>query len=232
VDRNFGDLNEPQEEYLNDVLSSGKHLLSLINDILDFSKIEAGKMELQLSVFNIRTVLSNSFVMIKEKAMHHHIQLSLEMDGIPEIIRADERKIKQILYNLLSNAAKFTPDGGSVSVSAREFDYLGRSGKRSDDPAGLIILEKAVGAQEAGDAEMIKCIEISVTDTGIGISPENMEKIFRPFEQIESAANRRFQGTGLGLSLSKTLVELHGGKFWVKSEGENKGSTFGFVIPI
>lgn len=232
VDRNVGDLNETQEEYLNDVLSSGKHLLSLINDILDLSKIEAGKMELQLSDVNVRDVLNKGIAMVKEKALKHNIQVSLDVDGIPEIIRADERKIRQVLYNLLSNAVKFTPDGGRVSIDAKKSAYRARSGKPWETPAGTKILEKTVEAKKAGDLDIIPCMEISVSDTGIGISHEDLEKVFKPFEQVESTANRRYQGTGLGLSLSKTLVELHGGKIWAKSDGEGKGSKFKFVIPI
>ncbi|MFC1821810.1 cache domain-containing protein [Thermodesulfobacteriota bacterium] len=232
VDKDFGDLNETQEEYLNDVLSSSKHLLSLINDILDLSKIEAGKMELQLSDINVQDILNNSMTMIKEKAMKHGIQLSLDVDGVPEMISADERKLKQVLYNLLSNAVKFTPEGGHVKINANNFDYLVRSGKRWEDPADMKILERAVEVPKGVEGEVINCVEITVSDTGIGIDLENLENIFKPFEQVESSANRRFQGTGLGLPLSKTLVELHGGKIWVASDGVGKGSTFGFVIPI
>jgi len=118
VDKNFGDLNDIQEEYLNDVLSSSKHLLSLINDILDLSKVEAGKLELEPSNCNLKMLLENSLIMIKEKAMKHGIRLSNHIDGIPEIIRADERKLKQVMYNLLSNAVKFTQDGGEISLKA------------------------------------------------------------------------------------------------------------------
>ncbi|UCF91745.1 MAG: PAS domain S-box protein, partial [Desulfobacterales bacterium] len=111
VDQNFGDLNATQEEYLRDALQSSKHLLSLINDILDLSKVEAGKLELEPSDLNLKLLLENSLVMVKEKALKHRIKLSLEVKDIPETITADERKLKQILYNLLSNAVKFTPDG-------------------------------------------------------------------------------------------------------------------------
>ena len=119
MDKNFGELNEAQEEYLSDVLTSGKHLLSLINDILDLSKTEADEVELLASPFNLKILLENSFTMVKEKAMKHGIKLSMQIDGIPETITADERKLKQILYNLLSNAVKFTPDGGEIRLSSR-----------------------------------------------------------------------------------------------------------------
>jgi signal transduction histidine kinase len=232
LDKNFGELNEIQVDYLGDVLSSSKHLLSLINDILDLSKIEAGKLELQPSDIVLREVLENSLIMIKEKAMKHGINLTTEIDGIPETVVADERKLKQVLYNLLSNAVKFTPDGGSINLSAKLIDNpngLKRptkkvSGSRSDELSG-----DSDGVEE----EVSKHgIEIGVQDTGIGIGPEHIDLIFNPFEQVENSRSRKYQGTGLGLSLSKKFVELHGGRIWVESEGENKGSTFAFVIPV
>ena len=212
LDKKFGDLNEVQTEYLTDVHTSSNHLLSLINDILDLSKIEAGKLELYLSSINLREIFENSLLMVKEKAMKHGINLSNHTNGIPSTIMADERKLKQILYNLLSNAVKFTPDGGKVSVTARICD---------NNNAEFSI---AANNQSCG-------IQVSVSDTGIGLKPEDVERVFSPFEQVDSLFSRKFQGTGLGLSLTKSLVELHGGKIWVESEGEGKGATFSFYIP-
>ena len=126
VDKNFGDLNETQEEYLGDVLQSSKHLLLLINDILDLSKVEAGKLELKASGINARTLIDNSLIMFKEKSLKHGIELYSNVDHVPETIMADERKLKQILYNLLSNAMKFTPDGGKVCLSAELVDCIVR----------------------------------------------------------------------------------------------------------
>ena len=213
LDKQFGELNETQEDYLKDVEQSSKHLLSLINDILDLSKIEAGKIEIVPSKIDFPTLLENGLVMVKAKALKHSIQLSLDIEDVAVSITADERKLKQILYNLLSNAVKFTPDGGKVWLRARgcEFDD-GRSpaaGDRSNDG-----------------------IKISVSDTGIGLNPEDFERIFRPFEQVESATNRSFNGTGLGLSLTKRLVELHGGQIWAESAGEGKGAAFHFILPV
>ena len=140
---------------------------------------------------------------------------------LPVTIIADERKLKQILYNLLSNAIKFTPDGGTIHLTA----------KRVTD----------CGLQAAGSSFQVRAslqvapedfIEISVSDTGIGIEKENLLRIFNPFEQVESSKSRRYQGTGLGLSLTKNLVELHGGKIWAASEGKGKGSTFTCIIPV
>jgi len=226
LDKNFGDLNEVQEEYLNDVHHSSKHLLSLINDILDLSKVEANKLELEPSDVDLRMLLENSLTMIKEKAMNHGIKLLTNMDDIPETITADERKLKQIMYNLLSNAVKFTPDGGEIRLTA---DLANGSLQIADSS-----MEKASDQKLRAKSYELrasqKFIRISVTDTGIGIKHEDLERIFNPFKQVESATNRRFQGTGLGLPVTKSLVELHGGRIWVESEGE--GSKFSLILPI
>ena len=150
--------------------------------------------------------------MIKEKAMKHGIQLSTEINGIPETITADDRKLKQIVFNLLSNAAKFTPDGGKIAVSAQPCVLDGKE------------VSSEIGSQNSG-------VKISVSDTGIGINSQDLDRIFKPFEQSDTSRNRKFQGTGLGLSLTKQFVKLHGGRIWVESDGEGKGSTFCFVIP-
>ncbi len=212
LDKNFGELNDIQTEYLSDVHQSSNHLLSLINDILDLSKVEAGKLELSPSCVNLKELLENSVIMIKEKAMKHGIKLSTNINGIPATITADERKLKQIMYNFLSNAVKFTPEGGEISITAQtcELDNAQFSVTENDERRG---------------------IEITISDTGIGLIPEDLDRIFNPFEQVEHSKSRQFQGTGLGLSLTKRLVELHGGRIYVDSEGEGKGSTFGFTIP-
>ena len=232
LDKNFGELNEIQEDYLTDVYKSSRHLLSLINDILDLSKVEAGRMELEISVVNIRSLLNNCLTMFKEKAMKHGIRLLPTIENVPNTIVADERKIKQIVYNLLANAMKFTPDGGKVSLNARTVEYQLRPGAREGDSELLFIVEKATNSESAGCVEKKKCIEISVTDTGIGLKKNDLEKIFLPFEQVDSSASRKFQGTGLGLSLTRRFVTLHKGKIWAESDGEGKGSTFYLVIPI
>ena len=145
--------------------------------------------------------------------MKHSIAVQLEANGIVEEINADERKVKQIMYNLLSNAMKFTPDGGRVTIKAQNYKFNGNGSKKDKK------------SKKAG-------IKISVADTGIGIDSKDLNRIFNPFEQVESSASRKFQGTGLGLSLTRQLVELHGGKIWVESKGDNQGSTFQFVIPV
>lgn len=212
LDKDFGDLNKTQEEYLNDVHQSSHHLLSLINDILDLSKVEAGKLELEPSQVKIRELLENSLTMIKEKAFKHNIRLTTNLDGIPNTIVADERSIKQIMYNLLSNAVKFTPDKGAISIDAQMLKCEG-------GPPSVFATGKN------------RYIKVSITDTGIGISPDNLSRVFHPFEQIQSSSNRKYNGTGLGLSLTKRLIKMHNGEIWVESDGEGLGSTFHFIIP-
>lgn len=195
----FGPLNEKQKKYINNILESGKHLLSLINDILDLSKVEAGKMELSLSTFHLPMVIDNSLIMLRERAMNQQIELTAVVAPGIDTIVADERKMKQILYNLLSNAIKFTPDGGKVRLEA----------KRVND----------------------KEIVISVLDTGVGIEEKHKEKIFKEFMRIQEGSFENVAGTGLGLVLTKKLVELHEGKIWFESEGKNKGTRFSFTLP-
>jgi signal transduction histidine kinase len=213
VAKHFGDLNASQEEYLNDVLTSSRHLLSLVNDVLDLSKVEAGKLELELAPVDLGHLLQNSLFMVKEKALKHGLKLKTALGVIPEYVQADERKLKQIVYNLLSNAVKFTPDGGVVELSARVIADV------STLPIGL---------ESAGKEPWIR---VSVKDSGIGLKKEDLNRIFNPFEQVESARNRKFQGTGLGLALVSNLVALHGGKVWAESEGEGKGTVVSFVFP-
>lgn len=219
LDKHYGDLTPQQEEFLTDVLQSSRHLLALINDILDLSKVEAGKMELELSEVALRPLLKNSLTMIKEKAFKHRIRLETDLDGIPERIPADERKLKQILYNLLSNAVKFTPDGGRVSLKARLVSAPLASMHRDKKEGPCFDLTSPA-------------VHISVADTGIGLQEKDLQRIFEPFEQGDGSTSRQYQGTGLGLSLSKRMVELHGGRIWAESQGEGRGSTFHFLLPL
>lgn len=208
--KNFGDLNETQEDYLGDVLTSGRHLLAMINDILDLSKVESGKMELELTEIAINELLENSLKMVKEKTTECGIKLATQIDDVPDTITADDRKLKQIIYNLLSNAVKFTPNGGRILLSAKSI----QESDKGSTPQSLRPL-----------------IQVSVMDTGTGIKAEDLIRIFSPFEQLENSAKLNFHGTGLGLSLTKNLVERHGGKIWAESGGVGKGSCFIFVIP-
>jgi PAS domain S-box-containing protein len=195
-----GPVTDDQKSYLKDIYESGVFLLALINDILDLSKVEAGKMVLDPTKFSIKDLIERSFIMFKEKALIHRIKINAEIEDEIAFISADERKIKQVLFNLLSNAMKFTHDGGTVNVKAHV----------PEDKKDFI--------------------EISVEDSGIGISPEDMKKLFQPFQQLGSTLTKEHQGTGLGLNLCRNIVELHGGKIWVESE-IGKGSRFVFIIP-
>jgi len=194
----FGELNEKQAEYTDDILTSGRHLLSLINEILDLSKVEAGRMELELATFDLPLAIDNARTFVRERATRHGITLDVKIDERLGDIVGDERKIKQILLNLLSNAVKFTPEGGRIGINARQTNGS---------------------------------VEISVTDTGIGIAPEDQPRIFEEFRQVGGDYAHKVEGTGLGLTLAKKFVELHGGRIWVESE-VGKGSTFTFTLPI
>jgi len=210
-DKMIGEVNKKQEEGLNIIYESGQHLLSLINDILDLSKIEAGKMELYCTDLDINGVVERSLSIIKEKANKHNIHLNISLDPQLSKIYADERKVKQILFNLLSNATKFTPDSGSITISTQLHintvpTYNLKNKKRSDYAS------------------------ITIKDTGIGIKPTDIERLFTPFEQLDGSFAKKYQGTGLGLALVKRLVELHGGCVDVQSE-DGKGSTFTVWLP-
>ncbi len=224
VDKKFGPLTETQDEYLNDVLTSSRHLLSLINDILDLSKVEAGKLSLYREKIDLEFLITSSLNMIKEKCLKHGIALHVDFqDEIRQDIYADEIKLKQIMYNLLSNAVKFTPDGGAIHVKVSLFtskDIVSDKYHSRDHSFDM--------APQAG----AKFVQISVSDTGIGIEKKDIERIFKPFEQVENSASRKYPGTGLGLSLTKRLVELHGGTIWAESKGLGKGSKFIFRIPL
>ena len=229
-DRYFGALNEKQAEYVTDIHGSGKHLLSLINDVLDLSKIEAGKMELELSRVKIRDLLENSLVMIKERSYKHGLRLDLQIPAeLSDLeITADERKLKQIMFNLLSNAAKFTPAHGSIKVAVRIVDCrlnIENLEKRPD-------CEQLLITNNQSSIVNIQCVEISITDTGIGIASEDQERIFGEFFQVKGGLTDKTPGTGLGLPLTRHLVELHGGKIRVESMGQGKGSRFSFVLPL
>lgn len=217
LEQHFGALNDMQSEYLTDVLNSSNHLLSLINDILDLSKIEAGKHELFISDIELRSLLEKSIVMIKEKAQKHQIHISTEFENVPRFIEGDARKLKQIMYNLLSNAVKFTGNDGRIHLSVKRLDDVPGSPMHPCNPM-LFACE--------GDL-----IEVSVKDSGIGLKSEDLERIFKPFEQADSDKNRKFQGTGLGLSLTKKFVELHNGFIWAQSDGEGRGADFRFILP-
>jgi signal transduction histidine kinase len=196
-ERMFGDLNAKQAEYVDDVLSSGNHLLALIDDVLDLSKVEAGQVELEVAPFSLRDTLERGVVIVREHAAREGVRVALSTDPEVDVVDGDERRISQVVFNLLTNAVKFTPAGGAVGVTA---------------------------SQANGE------VWVAVTDTGPGIAAADQARIFEEFQQAEAGIEQR-TGTGLGLALSKRLIEFHGGRIWVES-AVGKGSTFVFTLPV
>jgi PAS domain S-box-containing protein len=201
----FGSLNLRQLKSLKTIERSGRHLLELINDILDVSKISAGKLELDISTVNVNALCKSSIAFVKQKALNKQIQLDLHLSpGVSSMV-IDERRMRQVLINLLNNAVKFTPSGGRVSLSINLWD------------------QEADGIDTPG-------VSLAVTDTGIGIDSADYQRVFEPFVQLDSSLNRNFEGTGLGLALTRQIVELHGGQIRLKSE-VSKGSCFTIYLP-
>jgi signal transduction histidine kinase/CheY-like chemotaxis protein len=196
LDRTFGEINERQGEYLRDIWNSGRHLVALVNDILDLSKVEEGHMALEPSTFVVSSAMEATLAMQRERATRHAITMTLEVGDEVDLIDADERRFKQVLLNLVSNAVKFTPDGGRVCVNAY------REG-----------------------TELV----VTVTDTGPGVAPADETRIFDSFQQGSRGAPKE-EGTGLGLTLCRRMVELFGGRLWLDST-LGVGSTFGFTVP-
>jgi signal transduction histidine kinase/DNA-binding response OmpR family regulator len=198
LDQMFGGLNEKQDEYVRDIRNSGRHLLELINEILDLSKVEAGQMELDRDAVSVSDLLEHAVAMVRERAGRDGVALHVDVSPDLGTAHADELKLKQVILNLLTNAVKFTPHGGTVTVRAQ----------RVHDEA-----------------------HVSVSDTGIGIADADKERIFAAFQRGGRAARTSTEGAGLGLTLSKRIVDLHGGRLWMESR-LGAGSTFSFAIPL
>ena len=218
----LGDMTDQQRGFIGNIFNSGEHLLSLINDILDLSKVEAGKMLLDLEPVQVSSLFVNSLSIIKGKAATRDIRLDIDVAEDLGSIRADARKVKQIVYNLLSNAVKFTIDGGQVTL---------RAGRVPRAEAGQLSGSWTGRTFPMADSEFAEFLEISVTDSGIGISPEELEQLFKPFSQIDSSLARKFEGTGLGLAMVKLLAELHGGTVAAES-AVGEGSCFTVWLPL
>ncbi|HKT74109.1 MAG TPA: PAS domain S-box protein [Steroidobacteraceae bacterium] len=199
IDEKPGPLNAKQREYLTDVLASGRHLLQLINDVLDLSKIEAGRMELRREMFSLSRAIDEVCSVLSSQAKSKSIAVRRESAKAPDIVTLDRQKFIQVLYNLMSNAIKFTDDGGTVAVLA------------DVSPTGQL--------------------RIRVTDTGIGIRAEDFGKLFVEFQQLDSGASRRYEGTGLGLALTKKIIEFQRGTIAVTSE-VSRGTTFTVILPL
>ena len=221
-DQRFGSLNDKQQRYVRNIWAGGQHLLNLISDILDLSKVEAGKLDITPEVFSseegFTPVLSEIDPQLKAKG------LTLELAVAPGLsVTADPTRFRQILFNLLSNAVKFTPEGGRITVTAHRVhgsECRVQGGTSAHEPSTM-------------NYERIEdWVEIAVQDTGIGIKAEDMPKLFQEFTQLDSSLAKRHQGTGLGLALTKRLVELHGGQIRAESPGEGQGSTFIVTLPF
>ncbi|MBI3085244.1 MAG: hypothetical protein HYY88_05885 [candidate division NC10 bacterium] len=221
-DPTFGPLTEKQTRFLGNIHKGGQHLLALFNDLLDLSAVEAGRLHLHPEPLELRIVLDSILHDLHAQADGKGLTLDLHVDPTLGMLNADPVRFKQILYNLLSNAVKFTPEGGRITVTARRVAGLPSSVSRQGEP--LPTEDRRPGTTDG-------FLEISVADTGIGIKAEDLAKLFRPLTQLEPVLTKRYQGTGLGLALTKRLVELHGGRVWAESEGEGRGSTFTFVLP-
>ena len=211
-----GPLAEKQARYLGHIHQSGKHLLELISDILDLAKVGAGKLVLHPELLHVSVALEEVLVVARGLASRKNQEVHLEIEPALPTLRADLVRFKQILLNLLSNAVKFTPDGGAIAVRARRV---------TDD-------RRPETGSVAGPPSPVEYLELAVTDTGAGIRAEDLPKLFQEFTQLETIQAQRHEGSGLGLALTKRLVELHGGRIWAESEGEGKGSTFTVVLPI
>ncbi|MEH1946353.1 MAG: PAS domain S-box protein [Nostoc sp.] len=231
----FGSINQRQAKAIATIERSGRHLLELINDILDLSKIESGKLELQLSDVSVRSLCDTSLAFVKQMALKKSIRLSTHISDNIDSIQVDDRRLRQVLINLLSNAVKFTLKGGSVTLEVRlegEGGQRGRGageqGSRGAGGAGEVNSSLSSSSSSSSSSSPNLCFQI--TDTGIGIAPEEIGKLFQPFIQLDSSLNRQYSGTGLGLALVQKIINLHGGTVLVSSE-VGKGSCFTVRIP-
>jgi signal transduction histidine kinase len=211
-----GPLSQQQREFLEAILRNGRHLLELINGVLDLSKIEAGRMSLSLAPTDLREAITGAVTDTESLRRAKRQNVWLELDDTPLNVVADGVRVRQVLFNLLSNASKFTGEGGSIILSALSTRApLAPPADRAGDERKLVTKD---------------VVWVSVADTGIGIAPADMAKLFQEFSQVDSSASRRAQGTGLGLALSKKLVEMHGGTIGAESL-PGRGSTFWFILP-
>jgi len=223
LDLTKGVLPEKQARYLAHIHSSGQHLLQLISDILDLSKVEAGKFVLNPETLNVATTLDD--ILVIARGLANKKSQTIQPDVAPDLprLQADPVRFKQILFNLLSNAVKFTPESGTITVTARKVDQSTGQGVDSSRPVDQLTTRPI---DKAGE-----WLEIAVKDTGVGIKAEDLPRLFQEFVQLEATASQRHEGTGLGLALTKRLVEMHGGRIRAESEGQGHGATFTLVLP-
>lgn len=215
-DETFGALNDKQRRYVENIHVSGTHLLALIDDILDLSKVEAGKIELRLEPLLLPDAMESAIELLRGQVINKGLVFELQVgEGLPQML-ADPVRLRQIIFNLLSNAVKYTPDGGRITVTAK---MVSRS-------------EFGVSSSQPETASASEFVEIAVADAGIGIKPDDLPRLFQPFVRLDTALGAHAKGTGLGLALTKHLVELHGGQIFAASEGEGQGSTFTVRLPL
>ena len=220
--KTHGELNEKQIKYIQNVMENGQHLMRLVKGILELAKIETESVQLKLSAFNIKDELQGAVNLILATAEKKQIALTSDLQPEMQPITADQEKFKQIVLNLLNNAVKFTTIGGSIVLNAKTLIGSELQVPGSGEPNTL---------SQVLDTEM-NFLQISISDTGVGVKPEDQERIFSIFEQVDMSSQRLFNGTGLGLAMSRKFVELHKGKIWVESGGKDKGSRFTFVLPL
>jgi signal transduction histidine kinase len=207
-DQRFGALNDHQRRHVDNVLASGRHLLQLVNDVLDLAKVESGRMDLHPVPLDLNALFVDAVSILQGLALAKRIDIDVSLPEMEPAVAADPSKLRQVLYNLLSNAVKFTPQGGRVRVEAQALETAAAYGENH----GVLL--------------------VSITDNGIGIPLRDHQRIFDAFEQVDSPLTRGEAGSGLGLALCRKLVELHGGRIWVESDGAGQGSCFRFTLPL
>jgi signal transduction histidine kinase/DNA-binding response OmpR family regulator len=217
-----GELTAEQREFIGYIHESGNHLLALVNDILDLSKIEAGKFKIEFDSVDVERTLADALTIVREHALANHVRLESRASLGQRSLRADPRRLKQILYNLLSNAVKFTDDGGTVTVTAEIVDREQAETRLPGFPLGKRL--------PLPDSAFAQFLQISVTDTGVGINEDDIDRLFTPFTQVQNPLTGRMPGTGLGLAMVRLLADLHGGSVGVTSEPRS-GSCFTVWIP-
>ena len=207
LDGGMGALNSEQRAFLHDVLNSGRELLHLVNNLLDFADAEADGHPVRSGLLELRTFLANRLSNVQDQARERGVRLAVDWKRAPEFLHADERLLGGVLDQLLFNAVKFTPDKGTIRIVARPEAPDGRNGA-----SGFLT--------------------ISIADSGVGIRPENLERVFQPFEQEDNSSQRLFGGLGMGLALARKSVERMGGRIWAESDGKNRGSRFCVAVPL
>ncbi|HEY0456390.1 MAG TPA: response regulator, partial [Verrucomicrobiae bacterium] len=235
------ELHADQRDFVETIRTSGESLLTIINDILNFSKIESGKLELERRPFDLRLCIEEVLDLLAAKAAEKGLDLTYQLDAVtPEQVIGDVTRLRQIMVNLVANAVKFTSQGEvSILVKAKPVETAGSNGSSGKDAAAQGPASNNTGAANQPSAEQIESappekrweFHVAVRDTGIGIPPEKLHRLFQSFSQVDTSTTREYGGTGLGLAISKGLVEIMGGRMWVESIPEH-GSTFNFTVVL